>query len=164
MWLSYYAPYPSLSAANGQWIGLTRKAYDQIGGHQAVQRDLVEDVALARLVKHHQLKILTATGKGTVFGHMYDNWTEVINGFSKNAFGLTDFNALLYFCLLILMFGAHVLPYLLWITPAKYWALGMIIQHSAESLGNSIYDLYRSPLLSMLPSRLYRLEKTKGPV
>jgi chlorobactene glucosyltransferase len=145
MWLSYYAPYPSLSAANGQWIGLTRKAYDQIGGHQAVQRDLVEDVALARLVKHHQLKILTATGKGTVFGHMYDNWTEVINGFSKNAFGLTDFNALLYFCLLILMFGAHVLPYLLWITPAKYWALGMIILNS--SIRGILAAKYRQPFL-----------------
>jgi chlorobactene glucosyltransferase len=131
MWLSYYAPYTSLSAANGQWMGLTRKAYDQIGGHQAVQKDLVEDVALARLVKRNQLKILTATGKGTVFGHMYHNWTEVINGFSKNAFGLTDFNAFLFFFLLILMFGAHVLPYLLWITHMKYWALSMIILNSS---------------------------------
>ncbi len=44
-------PQSPVAAANGQYLLITREAYDAVGGHAAVADDLLEDVALARLVK-----------------------------------------------------------------------------------------------------------------
>src|SRR6201998_3437561 len=39
------------AAANGQYLLITRSAYDAVGGHAAIATTLLEDVALARAVK-----------------------------------------------------------------------------------------------------------------
>src|ERR1017187_10128888 len=41
-------PNSPAAAANGQYILVTREAYDAVGGHAAVARSLLEDVELAR--------------------------------------------------------------------------------------------------------------------
>jgi len=41
-------PNSPAAAANGQYILVTREAYDAVGGHAAIATDLLEDVALAR--------------------------------------------------------------------------------------------------------------------
>ncbi len=42
---------PIAAAANGQYLLISREAYDAVGGHAAVGTSLLEDVALARAVK-----------------------------------------------------------------------------------------------------------------
>src|SRR5947209_10451393 len=44
-------PASSAAAANGQYLLVSREAYDAIGGHAAVGNSLLEDVALARTIK-----------------------------------------------------------------------------------------------------------------
>ena len=44
-------PKSPAAAANGQYMLITREAYDAVGGHAAVATDLLEDVALAKRVK-----------------------------------------------------------------------------------------------------------------
>src|SRR5881227_2239325 len=44
-------PASPAAAANGQYLLITREAYDAVGGHAAVIRSLLEDVELARAVK-----------------------------------------------------------------------------------------------------------------
>ncbi len=44
-------PRSSAAAANGQYILISREAYDAVGGHAAVSESLLEDVDLARTVK-----------------------------------------------------------------------------------------------------------------
>ena len=44
-------PTSPAAAANGQYLLISRDAYDAVGGHAAVAGSLLEDVALARLVK-----------------------------------------------------------------------------------------------------------------
>src|SRR5277367_4161106 len=41
------------AAANGQFLMVLRDAYSAVGGHEAVAREILEDVALARLLKRH---------------------------------------------------------------------------------------------------------------
>jgi glycosyltransferase involved in cell wall biosynthesis len=41
---------PSLAAAGGQFLVLTRTGYDRAGGHAAVRGEVLEDIALARRV------------------------------------------------------------------------------------------------------------------
>jgi len=50
-------PASPAAAANGQYLLISREAYDAVGGHAAVANTLLEDVALARAVKASGRKI-----------------------------------------------------------------------------------------------------------
>jgi len=78
------APYPSLAAANGQCVALCRLVYDAIGGHSAVRDKIVEDVALARLVKRHEQRLVMMLADRLIHTRMYTGWAEVRDGFAKN--------------------------------------------------------------------------------
>ena len=97
LWLTYHSRFSSLAAANGQWIAIQREAYEKIGGHQAVRRQIVEDVELSRLAKRNGIKILTGAGTDMVYGHMYHSAREVWDGFSKNLFGLVSNRVIPFF-------------------------------------------------------------------
>jgi len=113
LWLTFYSKYPSLAAANGQWLAITRTAYEKIGGHKTVRGQIVEDVEISRLAKKSDIKILTAAGTNSVMGRMYSNWYEVRDGFAKNAFGLVSYQTVPFFLLLVLFLLSFVLPYFL---------------------------------------------------
>ena len=124
LWLTWYSRFPSLSAANGQWLAFTRRGYVKSGGHAAVRGHIVEDTALSRRAKQLGLKTITASGRGAVYGRMYTSPREVWLGFAKNAFGLMNFRALPYFLFMGFLFFIFVLPYLLLLVPAlRIWAL-----------------------------------------
>jgi chlorobactene glucosyltransferase len=112
LWLTYYLPFPSLAAANGQWLAFTKQAYQKLGGHATVKNQIVEDTWLARLAKKREMKILTAAGTGEVFGRMYHNCSEIWQGFSKNLYGLMGYKKVPFFCLLTFMFIGYICPYL----------------------------------------------------
>ena len=77
---------PSLptAAANGQYLLISREAYDAVGGHTAVAREILEDVALARAVKSSGRRIVLLHGQGTVRTRMYRNFTQLREGWTKN--------------------------------------------------------------------------------
>ena len=72
--------------ANGQCLLFRRDAYQFIGGHKAVSGSVIEDVALAQLLKRHrmQARILRAENMGAV--RMYDGFGAIWRGFQKNSF------------------------------------------------------------------------------
>ncbi|MDZ7291803.1 MAG: glycosyltransferase family 2 protein [candidate division KSB1 bacterium] len=118
LWLTYYSKNSSLAAANGQWIAFTRNGYQTIGGHRAVRNQVVEDVELSRLAKKMGMKILTVAGTGEVFSRMYHSFPQLWEGYSKNIFGLTGFRTMLFFAILLMLFGIHIVPYfLVWFAP-----------------------------------------------
>src|SRR5712691_2859089 len=87
---SYYRPSEvsdprsPAAAANGQYLLLTREAYDAIGGHAAVSTSLLEDVALARAVKQSGRKILFRYGGDAVRTRMYRSFSQLREGWTKN--------------------------------------------------------------------------------
>ena len=112
LWLTYFSRFPSLAAASGLWIAFTREAYQQIGGHQAVSKQVVEDVELSRLAKKSGIKILTSAGTGVVSCRMYHSFNEVWNGFSKNLFGLVRYKTIPFFILMLALWTMCILPYI----------------------------------------------------
>ena len=50
------------AAANGQFILVQRDVYESVGGHRAIANELLEDVALARLVKRSGSRLYFASG------------------------------------------------------------------------------------------------------
>jgi glycosyltransferase involved in cell wall biosynthesis len=77
-------PASSSAAANGQYILVSREAYDAVGGHAAVATSLLEDVALARAVKASGRKIFFRNGSDVVRTRMYRSFAQLREGWTKN--------------------------------------------------------------------------------
>ena len=77
-------PNSPAAAANGQYILITREAYDAVGGHAAIAENLLEDVALARAVKRSGKKIFFRYAADAVRTRMYRTFAELREGWTKN--------------------------------------------------------------------------------
>ena len=77
-------PASPVAAANGQYLLITRAAYEAIGGHAAVSHTLLEDVALARAVKGSGRKLRFRFGGDAVRTRMYRTWRDLRDGWTKN--------------------------------------------------------------------------------
>lgn len=77
-------PNSSIAAANGQYILIRREAYDAIGGHATVANEILEDVALARLVKQSGRKLRFRYAADAVRTRMYRNFAQLREGWTKN--------------------------------------------------------------------------------
>lgn len=72
------------AAANGQYILVSRRTYDAVGGHAAIASNLLEDVALARAVKASGAKIYFRYGGDAVRTRMYRSFMQLREGWTKN--------------------------------------------------------------------------------
>ncbi|MCH7566008.1 MAG: glycosyltransferase, partial [Gemmatimonadetes bacterium] len=70
--------------ANGQYILFTRDAYHEIGGHVSVQGEVVEDMALAMLVKREGKRLRIRSAVDDLQTRMYRSLAGLIEGWSKN--------------------------------------------------------------------------------
>jgi glycosyltransferase involved in cell wall biosynthesis len=77
-------PASSLAAANGQYILIRRDTYDAVGGHTAIADSLLEDVALARMVKSSGRMIRFRYAADAVRTRMYRNFAQLREGWTKN--------------------------------------------------------------------------------
>lgn len=69
--------------ANGQFMLFRAPFYRQIGGHEAVKDELLEDLALARLVKRSGGRAGVLLGGGIVRCRMYETWSEFRRGWRR---------------------------------------------------------------------------------
>jgi glycosyltransferase involved in cell wall biosynthesis len=77
-------PNSPAAAANGQYILITREAYDAVGGHAAIAGNLLEDVALSRAVKRSGRKLFFRYGGDAVRTRMYRSFAQLREGWTKN--------------------------------------------------------------------------------
>lgn len=77
-------PASPAAAANGQYLLITREAYDAIGGHRAVRDSLLEDAAMARLVKQSGRRIRFRYAADAVSTRMYRSFGALCEGWTKN--------------------------------------------------------------------------------
>ena len=81
-------PQSDAAAANGQFILIRRDAYHAIGGHASIAGEVLEDVALAKLVKRAGYPIWFGSGKGFVQVRMYRSFSAMWAGWRKNLYQL----------------------------------------------------------------------------
>jgi len=77
-------PNSPAAAANGQYLLITRAAYDAVGGHAAIAASLLEDVELARAVKRSGRRIRFRFGGDAVCTRMYRSFAQLVEGWTKN--------------------------------------------------------------------------------
>ncbi len=72
--------------ANGQCLLFRRSAYKFIGGHSSVSGSVIEDVALARLLKRHRMSIAVLRCESLAHVRMYRSFGGLWRGFQKDSF------------------------------------------------------------------------------
>ena len=101
---------PALAAAGGQLLAVRGATYERAGGHAAVRDRVLEDVALARVVKACRGRIALADGSSLASCRMYGSWAELVDGYGKSlwaAFG----SPLGAAAVLALLFALYVVPF-----------------------------------------------------
>jgi len=79
-----------MAAANGELLLVSRLALEAVGGHTAVKGEILEDIALARLLKRSGCRLHFARGAGLARTRMYHRIDELWMGWGKNLFPLFD--------------------------------------------------------------------------
>ena len=69
--------------ANGQFMLFRRDAYDAVGGHAAVKRALLEDLALARLIVRQRRRPGVFFAAGLFRCRMYADWAQFRRGWAR---------------------------------------------------------------------------------
>lgn len=69
--------------ANGQFILFRREGYDRIGGHAAVNDQVFDDLALARLADAKGLRLGAFLGDDKLMVRMYDTWDGFVRGWKR---------------------------------------------------------------------------------
>lgn len=101
---------PSASAGCGQFLFVSREAYDKSGGHAAFKDSMHDGVKMPREVRKAGFHTDLFDGTALVSVRMYRGLAQTWRGFTKNAYeGIGSFGLLLFFTFAHLV--AHVLPW-----------------------------------------------------
>jgi glycosyltransferase involved in cell wall biosynthesis len=85
-------PESPAAAANGQYLLIRKNVYEQIGGHEAVRGEVLEDVALARLAKSAGFRLHFGPGDQICRVRMYSSFKAMWEGWSKNLLPLVTWS------------------------------------------------------------------------
>lgn len=153
--------FPSLSAANGQFMFFESGIYKSMEPHKLMRKNRVEDISIARYYKSKGFKIACLTGDEHISCRMYTGFNDAVNGFSKNViafFGNSFPVAVLFW--FVTTFG--FIPVLLSLPPiifAAYLIAYLLtrIMISISSHQNILYNLiFIIPLQISLGIFIYR--------
>lgn len=72
--------------ANGQYMLLTRAAYDEVGGHASVRDQVAEDLALAQRLFEHGKRTELVEGRNYLSTRMYTSFGTLVRGWMKNIY------------------------------------------------------------------------------
>ena len=76
--------FPSLAAANGQFMLFDAETYRQNKWHEQLKAVTVEDIEIARTMKGQGHRVQTLLGDDDIRCRMYDSYGEAVEGFSRN--------------------------------------------------------------------------------
>jgi chlorobactene glucosyltransferase len=144
-------PKSKIAAANGQFILIRQSVYKPIGGHLAVKNRIVEDVALANLVKGRGYRLHFVRGKRLIKTWMYTNFGEIWEGWTKNLFfGLGRKWTRVIFSVVILLACGFIPPILFTWSAVKIFFQGaytlpalLILAESTFLLVLIVYNFWR---------------------
>jgi hypothetical protein len=116
LWLANKTRIPLFGAGGGPGNLIRREDYDAIGGHESLKDAVVDDVALARLVRRSGRRSEVALANDLISLRMYHGLREIVDGFTKNSFAVFNRNYFAAMVVLLLAAVGHALPYALAVT------------------------------------------------
>ncbi len=116
LWLVNRTRIPLLAVGGGPGNLVRREDYDAVGGHESLRNAVVDDVALARLMRRSGRRTEAVRAERHVRVRMYHGLGEIVRGFTKNAFAVFSYNYLVAVLFLGLAVVFHLLPFALAVT------------------------------------------------
>ncbi|MGZ5444362.1 MAG: glycosyltransferase [Thermoanaerobaculia bacterium] len=116
LWLANRTRIPLLAVGGGPGNLVRREDYDAMGGHESLRDAVVDDVALARLLRRGRRRTETVRAEDSITVRMYHGLGEIIRGFTKNAFAVFSYNYFVAASFLSLAIIFHLLPFALVLT------------------------------------------------
>jgi glycosyltransferase involved in cell wall biosynthesis len=167
-------PTSPIAAANGQYLMISREAYDAVSGHTKIAGDLLEDVAMARQVKSSRRKIFFRYGGDAVRTRMYRSWSQMKEGWTKNlallfknptgrAFMLLGYWVLAWFTFLLGLaaIGLGYWRAAFYLLPLVFW-YGRIASGQFRAQVNFVGITFGVPLVAYLLVRSAMMHKHTG--
>lgn len=170
-------PNSPIAAANGQYLMISRDAYQEVGGHTKIASELLEDVAMAKMVKSSSRKIWFRYGGDAVRTRMYRSWSQMKEGWTKNlallfhsAWAVACWRMSEFLLVSSLLIGAIEMQVIshLWRPSAFQLVLALIgalyfwmrIRHARFSIPASFLAFLGLPLFAHLLFRSAKLQKS----
>ena len=85
-------PQSSVALASGGYILMPRRTWAELGGYEAIQHEMIDDLNTARRVKHSGHRIFVAVTRSLLRTRMYSSFGEIWEGLRKNAFAAHRFS------------------------------------------------------------------------
>jgi cellulose synthase/poly-beta-1,6-N-acetylglucosamine synthase-like glycosyltransferase len=79
----------SMVATNGQFMVARRSTLAAVGGFEKVRGEVLDDVALGRVLKRAGYRVTVVDGKALATCRMYTSWSELQLGYTKNLWSAT---------------------------------------------------------------------------
>jgi len=134
---------PRFLAANGQLMALRREALEEVGGFGAVRADVVDDMALGRAFKRAGCTVVFADGARVAECRMYESWSEIWEGFSKNLYEGLGRSPVVLGLVVALYSTSFLVP---WAAAPVGWAIGSTEVAVAAGVGVAGNLMLRSVL------------------
>ena len=119
-WIGNYTRLPIFGIGGGTGNLLRRDAYDAAGGHEALKDAVIDDVALARLIRRNGGTSAALRAEAFISVRMYHGLREIVHGFTKNMFAVFGRSYALTAVILAGSFVVNVLPYILAFTGDRF--------------------------------------------
>ena len=116
LWLVNRTRIPLLAIGGGPGNLVHREDYEAVGGHESLKDAVVDDVALARLMRRSGRRTEAVRAEQRVSVRMYHGLGEIVRGFTKNAFAVFGYNYFVAAIFLSLALVFHLLPFALALT------------------------------------------------
>lgn len=150
---------PAFAMAFGPMIVVRKSAYDAVDGHRHVAMDILEDVALAKLMRKRGYRTYVINGKNVFRVRMYENLKQLMDGWSKTAFGAMGYNLPLMLLAIFSLFWAAGQPFVTlvygWLTGTELWlrlglfqVMGVLLRRLLDHHENSfpVWTILLHPL------------------
>jgi chlorobactene glucosyltransferase len=111
----------------GAFILVKRSAYEKAGGHESVKKNVIEDIALGKIIKRSGHKIWIANGKSLFSIRMYHSFYEIWTGWKKNVFSAFKRSIPRTIWFAVCLIGCQLTPFFIlygnWIIETSTWSL-----------------------------------------
>jgi len=153
--------FPSLAAANGQFMFFRSDVYRNTLPHELMKNNMIEDIATAREFKKRGIKIACLLGDDKITCRMYKGFPDAVNGFSKNVIGF--FGGSLIMALIFWLITSFGFAVILFTLPPVFFYVFVILYlltriFVSDASGQNIFlnILFIIPLQASLCIFIYR--------
>lgn len=135
------------SLGNGTFNLVSRKVYDQCGGHRSIALECLDDLKLGQLIKDHGFHQDTVDGRDYLEREWYKSLADIIHGLQKNGFAYYNYQVL------------PLIRDMIFASIFYLWPLVAVFTFSGEIFWLNMLNISLTLIMSAYVAKQFRLEK-----